>query len=206
MKRKVHLLLMIHHLNHSIHTTQSDGYLCSIWQRACLVEERGIEGRERSGWAVEVGENVTVDWVVSVVEDGRVDKERGAKREEMNCIGVCGCGGCGCDGCGCGGGECVVWVCGEEEEEIEGEREGGKEEIEDDEDEEEEEKGEREDDGEGKGNGEEIEEGEKRKGWMRETSEEKEEWEMEKEAGIGEWALWRRLFGVEKRGKERMAG
>ncbi|KAH7831227.1 uncharacterized protein MONOS_3801 [Monocercomonoides exilis] len=29
---------------------------------------------------------------------------------------------------------------------------------------------------------------------------------MEKEAGIGEWARGRRLFGVEKRGKERMAG
>ncbi|KAH7826464.1 uncharacterized protein MONOS_2161 [Monocercomonoides exilis] len=35
--------------------------------------------------------------------------------------------------------------------------------------------------------------------------EEKEEWEMEKEAGIGEWVSGRRLFGVEKRGKEKMA-
>ncbi|KAH7831387.1 uncharacterized protein MONOS_13079 [Monocercomonoides exilis] len=41
---------------------------------------------------------------------------------------------------------------------------------------------------------------------MRETNEEKEEWEMENEAGIGEWGSGRRLFGVEKRGKERMAG
>ncbi|KAH7822193.1 uncharacterized protein MONOS_8209 [Monocercomonoides exilis] len=53
---------------------------------------------------------------------------------------------------------------------------------------------------------EEREEGEKRKGWMREMNEEKEEWEMEKEAGIGEWACGRRLFGVEKMGKEKMAG
>eukprot|EP00770_Monocercomonoides_exilis_P012214 MONOS_12156.1-p1 / transcript=MONOS_12156.1 / gene=MONOS_12156 / organism=Monocercomonoides_exilis_PA203 / gene_product=unspecified product / transcript_product=unspecified product / location=Mono_scaffold00654:11-588(-) / protein_length=177 / sequence_SO=supercontig / SO=protein_coding / is_pseudo=false len=53
---------------------------------------------------------------------------------------------------------------------------------------------------------EEDDEGENIKGWMRETNEEKEEWEMEKEAGIGEWGSGRRLFGVEKREKERMAG
>ncbi|KAH7826923.1 uncharacterized protein MONOS_2619 [Monocercomonoides exilis] len=37
-------------------------------------------------------------------------------------------------------------------------------------------------------------------------NEEKEEWEMEKEAGIGEWGSERRLFEREKRGKEKMAG
>ncbi|KAH7830271.1 uncharacterized protein MONOS_11792 [Monocercomonoides exilis] len=36
--------------------------------------------------------------------------------------------------------------------------------------------------------------------------EEKEEWEIEKDAGIAEWASGMRLFGVEKRGKEMMAG
>ncbi|KAH7831603.1 uncharacterized protein MONOS_10068 [Monocercomonoides exilis] len=89
---------------------------------------------------------------------------------------------------------------------MEGEREGEGEEKEYDEDEDEEDEGEGERDGEGEGEGEEREEGEKRKGWMRGMKEEKEEWETEKEAGIGEWALWRRLFGVEKRGKEKMAG
>ncbi|KAH7819201.1 uncharacterized protein MONOS_12814 [Monocercomonoides exilis] len=59
---------------------------------------------------------------------------------------------------------------------------------------------------EGEGDGEEREKGEKRKDWMRETKEEKEECEMEKETGIGEWVSEGRLFGVEKRGKERMAG
>ncbi|KAH7831311.1 uncharacterized protein MONOS_5261 [Monocercomonoides exilis] len=93
---------------------------------------------------------------------------------------------------------------GEEKEEIEEEGEG--EEKEEDEDEDEKDEGEGERDGDGEGEGEEREAGEKRKGWMRETKEENEEWEMEKEAGIGEWACGRRLFGVEKRGKERMAG
>ncbi|KAH7815180.1 uncharacterized protein MONOS_8761 [Monocercomonoides exilis] len=91
---------------------------------------------------------------------------------------------------------------------MEGEGEGEGEEKEEDEDEDEDEKdeGEGEREGDGEGEGEEREKGEKRKGWMRETKEEKEEWEMEKETGIGEWACGRRLFGVEKRGKERMAG
>ncbi|KAH7831194.1 uncharacterized protein MONOS_15566 [Monocercomonoides exilis] len=86
----------------------------------------------------------------------------------------------------------------------EGEEEG--EEKEDDVGEDEEDEGEGKRDGDGEGEGEEREEGEKRKGWTREMKEEKEEWEMEKEAGIGEWASGKRLFGVEKRGKERMAG
>ncbi|KAH7823566.1 uncharacterized protein MONOS_17567 [Monocercomonoides exilis] len=80
----------------------------------------------------------------------------------------------------------------------------GKGEEDEDEDEKDEREGER--DGDGEGDGEEREEGENRKGLTRETNEEKEEWEMEKEMGIGEWASERRLFGVEKRGKERMAG
>ncbi|KAH7831503.1 uncharacterized protein MONOS_11994 [Monocercomonoides exilis] len=89
---------------------------------------------------------------------------------------------------------------------MEGEGEGEGEEKEDDGVEDEEDEGEGERDGDGEGDGEEREEGEKRKGWMRGMKEEKEEWEMEKEAGIGEWACGRRLFGVEKRGKEKMAG
>ncbi|KAH7831593.1 uncharacterized protein MONOS_11942 [Monocercomonoides exilis] len=75
----------------------------------------------------------------------------------------------------------------EGEEEVEGE------EKEDDEDEDEEDEGEGEREGDGEGDGEEREEGEKRKGWMREMKEEKEEWETEKEAGIGEWGSGRRL-------------
>ncbi|KAH7831176.1 uncharacterized protein MONOS_10196 [Monocercomonoides exilis] len=76
---------------------------------------------------------------------------------------------------------------------MEGEEEEEGEEKEEDEDEDEDEEGEGERDGdgegEGEGEGEEREEGEKRKGWTREMNEENEE-----------------LFGVEKRGKERMAG
>ncbi|KAH7830547.1 uncharacterized protein MONOS_17057 [Monocercomonoides exilis] len=53
---------------------------------------------------------------------------------------------------------------------------------------------------------EEDDEGEKRKGLWREMNEEKEEWEMEKEVEIEECASGRRLFGMEKRGKEMMAG
>ncbi|KAH7831234.1 uncharacterized protein MONOS_16949 [Monocercomonoides exilis] len=101
--------------------------------------------------------------------------------------------------------EMLEKMVGEGEEEGEGEGEGEGEEKEEDEDGEEKEDDEDEDKDD-EGEGEEREEGEKRKGWMRETKEENEGWEMEKEAGIGEWACGRRLFGVEKRGKERMAG
>eukprot|EP00770_Monocercomonoides_exilis_P005758 MONOS_5730.1-p1 / transcript=MONOS_5730.1 / gene=MONOS_5730 / organism=Monocercomonoides_exilis_PA203 / gene_product=unspecified product / transcript_product=unspecified product / location=Mono_scaffold00171:50101-50511(+) / protein_length=137 / sequence_SO=supercontig / SO=protein_coding / is_pseudo=false len=73
------------------------------------------------------------------------------------------------------------------------------------------ERGERERRGEGEEKEDDVDEDEKderekRKGWTREMKEEKEEWEMEKEAGIGEWASGRRLFGADKRGKEKMAG
>ncbi|KAH7824906.1 uncharacterized protein MONOS_17461 [Monocercomonoides exilis] len=94
---------------------------------------------------------------------------------------------------------------GEEEEEIEGEREGEGEEKEEDENEDEKDEGEGEREGDGEWDEEGREEGEKRKGCEKGMNEEKEEWEMEKEAGIGEWACGRRLFGVEKRGKEKMA-
>ncbi|KAH7824170.1 uncharacterized protein MONOS_17510 [Monocercomonoides exilis] len=92
------------------------------------------------------------------------------------------------------------------EENSEGVKCGEEEEKEDDENDDEEDEGEGEMEGVGEGEMEEREEGEKRKGWIRETKEENEEWEMENEAGTGEWACGRRLFGVEKRGKERMAG
>eukprot|EP00770_Monocercomonoides_exilis_P009724 MONOS_9676.1-p1 / transcript=MONOS_9676.1 / gene=MONOS_9676 / organism=Monocercomonoides_exilis_PA203 / gene_product=unspecified product / transcript_product=unspecified product / location=Mono_scaffold00408:25791-26308(-) / protein_length=151 / sequence_SO=supercontig / SO=protein_coding / is_pseudo=false len=108
--------------------------------------------------------------------------------EEMDGIGEMRCWRRGCEG--------------EEKEEIEGEGE----EKEDDEDKDEKDEGEEEREGDGEGDGEEREEGEKRKGWTRETNEENEEWEMENDAGIEECASVRRLFGVEKRGKEKMAG
>ncbi|KAH7819189.1 uncharacterized protein MONOS_17965 [Monocercomonoides exilis] len=107
--------------------------------------ERCIEGRERSGWVVEVGEDGTIDGVVmEESEEEEVVEMNGLSEWE------------GRDGRD-------EWDLGEEMlEKREGEGEGERE-------------------GEG-----EVEEGEKRKGWMRETKEEKEECEMEKETGIGE--------------------
>ncbi|KAH7821177.1 uncharacterized protein MONOS_17761 [Monocercomonoides exilis] len=82
---------------------------------------------------------------------------------------------------------------GEEEEEENGKAGGEGEEKEDDEDEDEKDEAEK-----GKGwrrgrKGKIGKKEKKRKGWMREMNEEKEEWEMEKEAGIGEWGSERRL-------------
>ncbi|KAH7825028.1 uncharacterized protein MONOS_17468 [Monocercomonoides exilis] len=72
-----------------------------IWRRTCLVEKRSVEGRKRSGLAVDVGEDSSIDGVVlltlaeveveeEVVEvnglserEGRDGRDRGDWGEEM---------------------------------------------------------------------------------------------------------------------------